>query len=221
MKVNENLVNSGGVITTHFKIEYSNGTIELPPKSLKVRGNASVTIVAMGDSLIEKSNWVQIFDELLEANYPYAEYNTIASGKGGEMARGGNARFDSTVAIHNPQIIIIAYGTNDVGGHSSGFTGNLEAIVIKAKNLGARVFVNLIGPITKPGKENYASYNDAIRAIAAKHGAVVIDVLTPLSQNPGGYLYDGMHYSPAGASVVAHTVYSYVSQYLGTIGQKL
>jgi len=221
MKVNENLVNSGGVITTHFKIEYSNGTIELLPKSLTVRGNASVTIVAMGDSLIEMSNWVQIFDELLEANYPYAEYNTIASGKSGEMARGGNARFESTVAIHNPQIVIIAYGTNDTGGSLSSFTANLEAIVVKSKNLGARVFINLIGPIFRSGKGSYPVYNDAIRTIAAKHGAVVIDVLTPLSQNPGEYLYDGMHYSPAGASVVAHTVYSYVSQYLGTIGQKL
>ncbi|MDD3818617.1 MAG: GDSL-type esterase/lipase family protein [Actinomycetota bacterium] len=221
MKVNDDLVNTGGVITTHFKIEYSNGTIELPSKSLNVRGNASVTIVVMGDSLIEKSNWVQIFDGLLETNYPYAEYNTIASGKSGEMASGGNTRFESTVAIHNPQIVIIAYGTNDTGVNLLSFTENLEALVVKSKNMGARVFINLIGPILQSGKESYPVYNDAIRTIAAKHGAVVIDVLTPLSQNPGEYLSDGVHYSPAGASVVAHTVYSYVSQYLGTIGQKL
>src|SRR4030042_3425129 len=195
--------------------------VELPSKNLGVRGNTSVTIVAMGDSLIASSNWVQIFDELLEANYPYAEYNTIPSAKSGEMARDGNARFDSTVAVHNPQIVIIAYGTNDVGPRSSRFSSNLESMVIKAKNLGAGVFINLIGPINRAGKENYGHYNDEIRQIAAKHGAVVIDVLTPLSQNPGGYLSDGIHYSSAGASVVAHTVFSYVSQYLGTIGQRL
>ena len=180
-----------------------------------------MTIVAMGDSLIEMSNWVQMFDELLEANYPYADYNTIASGVGGEMARDGYARFDSTVAIYHPDIIIIGYGTNDVGPHVSGFGPNLEGIIIKAQSLGARVFVNLIGPIYRSGKEGYASYDDLIRQIAAKHGAVVIDVVTPLSQNPGSYLVDGMHYSPAGASVVAHTVFNYVSQYLGSIGQRL
>ncbi|MCG2791762.1 MAG: GDSL-type esterase/lipase family protein, partial [Actinomycetia bacterium] len=221
MKANENLVNSGGVITIHFKIESSNGEIELPSKSMNVRGNVNMTIVAMGDSLIARSNWVQTFDELLEANYPYADYNTIASAKSGEMARDGNARFDSDVTVHNPDIVIIAYGTNDVGPRFSGFGANLEGIVIKAKSLGARVFINLIGPISWHEKEKYAEYNNEIRQIAAKHGAVVIDVLTPLSQNPGGYLSDGVHYSSEGASVVAHTVFSYVSQYLGGIGQRL
>jgi uncharacterized repeat protein (TIGR01451 family) len=221
IKVNENLANSGGTITTHFKIESSNAVIELQPKSLNVTGNARVNIVAIGDSLIAKSNWVQTFDQLLEANYPYAEYNTIASAKNGELTREGYARFDSTVAVHNPDIVIIAYGTNDVGPRYSGFSVSMEGLIVKAKSLGARVFVNLIGPLNWPEKENYAKYNDTIRQIAAKHGAVVIDVTTPLSQNPGGYLSDGMHYSSAGASVVAHTVYSYVSQYLGSIGQRL
>jgi uncharacterized repeat protein (TIGR01451 family) len=221
ISVNEGLVNSGGVITTAFKLESSSGEVILPSKSMTVRGRVNMNIVAMGDSLIEMSNWVQMFDELLEANYPYADYNTIASGKGGEMASGGAARFDSTVAIYNPQIVIIAYGTNDVGPRYSGFSTNLEIIVAKAKNIGARVFINLIGPINRPDKENYPSYNNTIMQIAAKYGAVVIDVLTPLSQNPGGYLRDGMHYSQAGATVVAHTVFSYVSRYLGDIGQRL
>ena len=221
IKVNEDLVNSGGIITTAFKIESSNGEVILPSKSMKVRGHVNMNIVAMGDSLIEMTGWVQMFDDLLEANYPYADYNTIASGKGGEKASGGNARFDSTVAIYNPQIVIVAYGSNDAGPRVSGFQANMESIVAKAKNLGARVFINLIGPIYWPGKEKYAEYNNIIWQIAAKYGAVVIDVLTPLSQNPGGYLTDGMHYSQAGAVVVAHTVFSYVSQYLGDIGQRL
>jgi len=221
MKANEDLVNSGGVITINFKIESSNGEVELSSKSINVRGRVNMTIVAMGDSLIAKSNWVQMFDDLLEANYPYADYNTIAIAKGGEMARDGYRRFDSDVAVHNPQIVVIAYGTNDTGPGVSGFRSNLEGIVIKSKNLGARVFINLIGPIDWPGKEDYNKNNDIIRQVASKHGAVVIDVLTPLSQNPGGYFVDGMHYSSAGASVVAHTVFSYVSQYLGDIGQRL
>lgn len=221
MRVNDNLVNKGGVVTIHFKIESSNGEVELPPRSLNVNGFANMTIVAMGDSLIEMSNWVQMFDGLLEANYPYADYNTIASGKGGEMASGGNARFDSTVAIYDPDIVIIAYGSNDAGPRVSGFQANMESIIVKAKNSGARVFINLIGPIYRPGKEKYVEYNNIIRQIAAKYGVVVIDVLTPLSQNPEEYLTDGMHYSQAGAVVVAHTVFSYVSRYLGTIGQRL
>jgi uncharacterized repeat protein (TIGR01451 family) len=221
MRVNNDLANKGGVVTIHFKIKSSKDEVELPSKSLNVSGFANVTIVAIGDSLIEMSNWVQTFDYLLEANYPYADYNTIASGKGGEMARDGYARFDSSVSVHNPDIVIIAYGTNDAGTHFSSFSANLEGMVIKAKKLGARVFINLIGPIYKPEKADYVNKNETIKVIAARNGAVVIDVMTPLSQNPGAYLVDGMHYSGEGAVVVAHTVFSYVSNYLGTIGQRL
>ncbi len=222
MQVNQDLLYKGGTVTTNFKIESSSGEIEIPSKSITIRRRVNMNIVAMGDSLIVKSNWAQTFDELLEANYPYADYNTIVSAKSGELARDGYERFDSTVAVHNPQIIIIAYGTNDAGKPGlSEFRANLEGIVVKSKNLGARVFVNLIGPINYPGKENYSETNDIIKQVASKYGVVVIDVLTPLSQNPGGYFVDGIHYSSAGASVVAHTVFSYVSQYLGDIGQRL
>lgn len=221
MTVDENLATSGGTITTGFKIESSTGDIEIPSKSIKVLGRVNLTVVAMGDSLIGKSNWVQLFDGMLEARYPYADYNTIPSAVNGELSRQGLARFDSTVAVLHPDIVIFAYGTNDVGPIPSGFPSNIEGLIVKAQSTGARVFINLIGPIFYPGKEGYPKYNDAIRAIAAAHGAVVIDVLTPLSQNPGAYLADSMHYSPEGASVVAHTVFNYVTQYLGTVGQKL
>jgi len=221
MKVDESLANSGGSITTKFVINSSLGDIELDPKSLKVMGHVYLTVVAMGDSLIGRSNWVQTFDALLEANYPHADYNTIPSAVNGELSREGLARFDSTVAPLRPDIIILAYGTNDVGPIPSGFTSNIENLIVKSKNLGARVFINLLGPMFYPGKEGYPSYNNAIRTIAAKYGVTVIDVLTPLSADPGAYMSDTLHYSPEGANVVAHTVFSYVSRYLGDIGQRL
>jgi len=219
--VDDSLADSGGTITETCKIESSVGEVSPDSKSIKVRGHVYLTVVAMGDSLIGKSNWVQDLDLLLEANYPHADYNTIPSAVNGELSRQGLARFDSTVAPHHPDIIILAYGTNDVGPIPSGFGSNIENLIIKSKNLGARVFINLLGPMFYPGKESYPKYNNEIRAIAAKYGVVVIDVLTPLSQNPGAYMADTLHYSPEGASVVAHTVFSYVSGYLGDVGQKL
>ncbi|MBE3092559.1 MAG: DUF4214 domain-containing protein [Chloroflexi bacterium] len=190
--------------------EFSNIYNEI--ENLKKDDN--ITIVVMGDSLIVKSNWVQIFNELLKTNYPDININVIISAKNGEMSSGGNKRFNNTVAIYNPDIIIIAYGTNDTGGKRSLFKSNLEGMVVKAKKLDAKVFINLIGPIYWSGKEDYPEYNNIIRQIAKKRGAVVIDVLTPLSQNPGEYLTDGMHYSSEGSLVVAEVVFKEVSKYL-------
>ncbi|MBC7334286.1 MAG: DUF11 domain-containing protein [Actinobacteria bacterium] len=223
MRVNDDLLYKGGNISTNFKIQSEDNEIDIPSKSIAVKKRVNMTIVAMGDSLIAYSNWVQEFDNLLESTYPYADYNTIASGVPGEMAFQGARRFDSSVAPYHPSIIIIAYGTNDAGGSLSRFASNLEELVIKSRKLGATVFLNLIGPLVGPkwtGKQSYPEYNNAIRQIGSKYGIPVIDVLTPLSQDPGRYLSDGCHYTPEGASVVAQTVFSAVRQYLDDIGDR-
>jgi len=172
----------------------------------------------MGDSLIAKSDWVQRLDNKLEATYPAADYNTIASGIGRETSFQGLARFDSTVGPLGPQILIIAYGTNDVGGSYSYFRYSIDSIVAKARNMGVTVFINTIGPVSILGKNDWPKYNNAIMQVAAKYGVPVIDVTSPLSQNPGKYLYDGTHYSSSGAEVVAQTVFNSVTQYLNGLG---
>jgi uncharacterized repeat protein (TIGR01451 family) len=221
IKINDDLFYTGGNITTNFKIESNDSETELDQASIGVKRHIYMTIVAMGDSLIAKSDWVQRFDQLMESNYLYADYNTIPSGVPGERAPEGFVRFDSTIAIYNPQIIIIAYGTNDTGTGVNNFSVHLEGIVMKSRELGATVFLNLIGPIYYPGKDSYPKYNNEIIKIANKYSIPVIDVLTPLSQNSGHYLYsDGVHYTPEGSAVVAQTVFNSVTQYLDDFGSR-
>jgi uncharacterized repeat protein (TIGR01451 family) len=221
IKVNEDLFYTGGNIITEFKIESDGLETELEQASIGVQRHIYMTIVAMGDSLIAKSDWVQRFDQLMESSYPYADYNTIPSGVSGEMAHQGFLRFDSTVGIYNPQIIIIAYGTNDTGASLSNFRVHLEGLVMKSRKLGATVFLNRIGPLYYAGKDEYPLYNNEIIKIANKYSIPVIDVLTPLSQNIGHYLYgDGVHYTPEGSAVVAQTVFNSVTKYLDDFGNR-
>jgi uncharacterized repeat protein (TIGR01451 family) len=221
IKVNEDLFYTGGNIVTAFKIEADGLETELEQASIGVQRHIYMTIVAIGDSLIAKSDWVQRFDQLMEASYPYADYNTIPSAVSGERTTSGFQRFDSTVGVYNPQIVIIAYGTNDTGTGLNNFSVHLEGIVMKSRNLGATVFLNLIGPLYYAGKDDYPLYNNEIIKIANKYSIPVIDVLTPLSKNPGHYLYgDGVHYTPEGAAVVAQTVFNSVTQYLDDFGSR-
>jgi len=54
--------------------------------------------------------------------------------------------------------------------------------------------------------------------VSAQYGVPVIDVASVLSQNPGKYFYDGVHYTAEGSEVVAQTVFNNVSQYLNSLG---
>jgi uncharacterized repeat protein (TIGR01451 family) len=218
MTVNSDHYYKSSTLSTEFHIVAYEEEFHIEPASIYIQGHPYLNVVAMGDSLITKSDWVQRLDNKLEAAFPAADYNTAASGVSGEMSFQGLNRYDSTVGPLNPTILIVAYGTNDVGGSQSYFSYSIDSIIAKARGQGATVFINLIGPITQAGKSEWPIYNNIIRQVAAKHGIPVIDVTTPLSQNRGGYLSDGMHYTPAGSEVVAQTVFNTIVPYLNSLG---
>ncbi|MCD4670790.1 MAG: DUF11 domain-containing protein [Actinomycetia bacterium] len=218
MTVDSSYYYKSGTITTDFHIAAGDEDFVIEPVSIYIQGHPYLNVVAMGDSLIAKSDWVQRLDGKLEAAYPAADYNTLASAVSGEASYQGLARFDGTVAPLHPHILIVAYGTNDAGGSLSYFQYSIDSIVAKAKNIGATVFINLIGPISASGKSNWPRYNEVIMAVSAKYGVPVINVTSPLSQNTGKYLSDGVHYTPAGSEVVAQTVFNSISQYLNGLG---
>jgi lysophospholipase L1-like esterase len=134
------------------------------------------------------------------------------------MSFEGLARYDSTVGPLRPTILIICYGSNDVGISASYFSYSIENIIKKAMGQGATVFINTIGPISNPGKTQWPVYNNIIRQVANNFGIPAIDVTSVLSQNRGAYLYDGLHYTPEGAEVVAQTVFNSIVPYLNGLG---
>jgi len=218
MTVNDSYYYRSGTITTEFYVIAGDERFDIEPASINIQGHPYLNVVAMGDSLIAKSDWVQRLDQKLEAAYPAADYNTAASAVSGEMSFEGLARFDSTVGPLHPHILIVAYGTNDTGISYSYFQYSIDSIVAKARGMGATVFINTIGPISWPGKTDWPRYNQAIMDVSAKYGVPVINVASALSQNPGKYFYDGMHYTAQGSEVVAQTVFNSVSQYLNSLG---
>lgn len=210
-----NFVNSTEFSDICAKYGIQAGTVNVSGSASAVSRIATGnTIVVMGDSLINMSDWVQRLGGIINSKFPSSGYNAIGSAVNGEMSFQGVSRFDSTVASQNPIIIIIAYGTNDIGSSPDRFQSSMEQLVVKSKNTGATVFLNLVGPIYHSGKQDWPAFNQIIMGIAAKYGIPVIDVAAPLSQNPGAYLTEGMHYSSEGAGVVAQSAFNVVSQYL-------
>lgn len=214
-------ITNGGTIKTDFNLSAEGVNFNFPNQELKVKPNYKVTIACMGDSLIALSNWPQIINSYLESTYIHSDYNVIASGIQGEMASGGFARFDSTIAKYRPQIVIIGYGTNDIGSGTDRFNYYLSGIVQKAKNIGATVLLESLSYIDtnkEPAKSDWQRYQNVIYQVGASFGVPVIDIYTPISQNPQAYLTDWVHYTPEGSKVVAETIFHYLVQYLDSNG---
>lgn len=213
----------GGAVKTEFKLS-SNGTdFKFQNAEAKVKGNYQVAIGCLGDSLIALSSWPQILDSILESTFAHSDYNVIASGVKAEMSSGGFQRFDSSIGKYNPQIVIIGYGTNDIGSGTDKFSYYLSSIVQKAKNINATVFLESLGFIDtnkEPAKSDWQNYQKVIYQIGASYGVPVIDLYGPLSQNPEAYIADWVHYTPEGSAVVAHTIFNYVVQYLDSEGKR-
>ncbi len=188
-----------------------------PAAPSTVTAAGTINVVCMGDSLIGRSDWVARLERLLRANYPGVNFNVIPSAVNGEMAQGGYSRFHSTVAVHNPHIIVIAYGTNDASNGLSRYDRYLSALTKEAKSTGAIVFLNNFGPIDTrafPSKSDYMDYVARVPSIASKYGAIMIDVHGPLNANRSANFVDWCHYSAQGSEVVAQTVFHHLDRVL-------
>ncbi len=212
----------GGQVQNQFYIKGDQQEVQIEPAKISVRSFIFQTIVCMGDSQIPVSNWPASLDYLLESSYPHAEFNTIGSGVPQQMAYQGVRRFDSTVAIYHPSIVVIGYGTNDVGNGTSLFASGITDLINKAKSIGAVVIVHSIGYIDTDKhslKKGYESYNSVLQDVCADNGVPYVDIYGPMSGDPGRYVSaDGLHWTGEGGALVANLVFNTIRNYLNSEG---
>jgi len=175
-----------------------------------------IDILVMGDSLIIETDWVERFGILLREKYKFTSFGIYKSGKSGATAEYGDKRIVLDLIKYNPDIVIIAFGTNDVNVTELDiYREHMEGMVEKSKKYGAEVFINFIGPFEPCAcKEEYIKYNDIIKIISYDYGVRSIDVSTPLMRNTEKYLADNIHYSYSGSEIVARKVFGSVTRYI-------
>ena len=214
----------GGQVQNQFYIKGDEQEVQIEPVKIGIRSFIFQTIVCMGDSQIPVTNWPVSLDYLLESSYPHAEFNTIGSGVPQQRAYEGVRRFDSSVAIYNPTIIVIGYGTNDVGSGTSLFATGIAELINKAKSIGATVIVHSIGYINTDKneiKKGYQSYNSVLRNVCASNGVPYVDIYGPMSGDPGRYVSaEGLHWTAEGGALVANLVFNTMINYLNSEGSR-
>ncbi len=108
-----------------------------------------ITIVAFGDSVThgavganefnyETVYWNRLKNKINAVN-PYVPVNVINAGIAGITAKGSLERMDRQVLSHNPDLVIVCFGLNDVNGTLSEYTDSLETIFRKCKDFGCDV----------------------------------------------------------------------------------
>lgn len=105
-----------------------------------------VTVVAFGDSVThgavgegeidyETVYWNR-FRQKLHAVNNYVPVNVINAGIGGITAAASLGRMDSQVLKHEPDLLIVCFGLNDVNGELDTYLASLKAIFEKAQGRG-------------------------------------------------------------------------------------
>ena len=107
-----------------------------------------ITIVAFGDSvthgaLLTENNYETVYwnrlRKKLNAVRDYVPVNVIDAGIGGITAKGSLARMDKQVLKHEPDLIIVCFGLNDVNGSLEGYLSSMGEIFDRSLASGADV----------------------------------------------------------------------------------
>lgn len=186
------------------------------------------TVVCFGDS-ITKRGYPKILGELVNAK-------TINSGVGGHTSRQGMHRFENDVLSHQPTVVVILFGTNDMRADSKKhvsvkeFSQHLSTMVQGCRKNGADVILCSVPPINdepyftrhdrKPFEEVgglqalVKAYGEAAQKTAVKCDATFLDLHRLLQNDSEWMSSDGVHPSDAGNLIIAQHVSEVVMKLL-------
>lgn len=134
-------------------------------------------------------------------------------GLGGEKAINARTRFISALNAVNPEAVLLMEGYNDIpgglDGAASGAASEMRNMAAEARLRGMRVFLATLAPPrlngTKPIAQVFIDdYNNRMRDLAAREGAVLVDIYGGLLPDVNRYIgVDGLHPTEAGYAKIA------------------
>jgi uncharacterized protein (DUF952 family)/lysophospholipase L1-like esterase len=177
--------------------------------------------VALGDSQTEGLNdpdgrggfrgWADRFAVLLASASPHLQYANLAV-RGRLMGAIRDEQLAPALSMQ-PDLVTVMGGLNDLMRPSVDLdevAGHLDAMVGAARAAGATVLTNTfpdpaaIAPLFRRLARRVAGYNERIRAVAAAHGAVVVDFAARgVGTDLRIWSPDRIHANPWGHSLIA------------------
>lgn len=174
-------------------------------------------VVCFGDS-ITKRGYPQLLGELLNTE-------VVNAGIGGHTSRQGLHRLKKDVLDHDPDVVVILFGTNDTRVDSQKhvpideYQKNLTAMISACKKINATVILCTVPPIndkpyfTRHDLEDFkkagglqaliSRYCDVAELVSKQAGVPLVDFQTLLKSTPEWMHSDGVHPTDEGNQVIA------------------
>jgi lysophospholipase L1-like esterase len=106
------------------------------------------TVVFLGDSITAARTYGKLIENYTLLRFPDRKVRFVNAGRGGDTAAGGLKRLEKDVLAHNPTVVTVAYGVNDIGwgtkaddAHKRLYLDGVRGIVEACKKRGVRVYV--------------------------------------------------------------------------------
>jgi len=129
--------------------------------------------------------WPEMLGIALRRLYPDADVEAINAGISGNTTAAGLARMDTDVLAHDPGLVVVMFGMNDVARATpEEFRANLATIVTRCREAGAEVVLctpNSVYPGSR-AIEGLAEFAEIVRAVGAELGAPVADCYAAYEQ---------------------------------------
>ena len=172
-------------------------------------------VVAFGDSIVEgfqqPEGWPEILGRDLAGRY--GGVSVLNAGISGHTAEDGLKRLRRDVLVHQPDLVLIAFGLNDMknGVTLIRFEKDLSSIVREVSGSGAQPVLltttRLQRGASMLARVNPAPYNDVIKMLAEARGIPLIDVNELFKGlNTPEYLIDAAHPNREGYRALADII---------------
>ncbi len=192
------------------------------------------TVVFLGDSITAARTYGKIIENYTLLRFPERKLRFFNEGWGGDTAAGGLARLERDVLPHHPTVVIVAYGTNDIGWglkaddeHRKIYLDAVRGIVTACKKRKIRVFLcsaAITGADPAKSEDSFLQKMcDEGMALARREGEQAIDVqrtmrtiqkrvwaynekLRPDQKKTTLHAADGVHLNDLGQLAMAYAI---------------
>jgi len=184
------------------------------------------TLLVFGDSISaaygmeQEQGWVQLLANQLDATA--AGYKVVNASVSGETTGGGLIRLPKTLALHQPDVIIIELGGNDGlrGYPIDNIKANIEQMISLAQAANAKVL--LIGMVLPPnyGRRYTGAFEALYQAAATRFNiALVPFLLNGVATADSLMQRDGIHPKPEAQQMMLNDILPHLTPLLENLTQ--
>ncbi|MEI6500061.1 MAG: GDSL-type esterase/lipase family protein [Armatimonadota bacterium] len=195
----------------------------------KLKTAAPVRLVGFGDSLTGvyyhtggRRAWPELLGLALHQLYPQAPIEALNAGQSGDNTVGALGRLDRDVLVHQPDLVVVMFGMNDVVGVTTdAYAANLRPIVERCRAGGAEVILCTPNAISADGTrppDKLAQYAALVRQVGGAMSVPVVDCHAAFEavreRDPEAFMKlmsDAIHPNMSGHKLFAETIAAVIS----------